>query len=366
MESEMLSAAVLRLQKKYALLDVPVADLATLGIFFLRSAQPAAYCELCQAKLDLGVSPSWPHFLEALAQLSKSVATPQVASAPPQTVELSPALIDALKEGAGADGVPELARSHGADILRPEHRTLREQRRLSIQERYRNERQELISQLDMLKVQGLEEDEERVILHLLHLFPADREIKNLLERLKDRRAEQILEQKIEEAAHLEQERLVEPLLNPEEFKQLEVIRGGMHRIWLKAHKADELGRDFAVALLMWDYPEASLDFLPDDTPSAQAPSTVQAHPTVETLWTRMEALLQARQFLHLLEAIDRAALQFTDHPEATFALLYYRAQALAGLGQRFPAIEIMESLVNHQPNYRSALTLLRLWKGGAT
>lgn len=326
-----------QLVRKYEILDLAIKDFEVVAAFFLRGGYYFLLAELCVKKLMAEAQIPWGHFGRALARGSLAL---------PLSVKKA-VVVGAAAQSASA----ELARSHALDESESDHSQLRRERRQNQQTYYRNQKKELIMQLEMFRSQELEQEEERIIEHLMHLFPMDEEILELEEQLRARKAVRLLEKKLQET-NSSQERPDVPLLEVDEKEQLDIIVDSMKRVWKKYHNKESLGHDFAIALLMWDYPDASLEFLNETNASERS------------TWTRFEALLMSRQFVNLLNEIEL----FGDrdkHPDHTFALLYLKALALWGLGHRIAAVEILEGIVTHRPQFRSALTLLHLWKGGS-
>lgn len=328
-----------QLLQKYGGANLSVAELETLGSLSLKSGQGPAYVQFSVQRLSHLQNISWPHFATALVQSCDSLPTE---------------VLDAVVAGAMAsDAIPQLSRSHEFDFAIADNAEKRAQRRQQHQKQYADRREELMAQVDMLRLQELEADEERVLKQLLRLCPMDSEIIRLYESLKERKAVQMLEDKLQhhQTPWDQSEKVA---LETEEKEALDVILNSMHLQWSNSGFDEDLGHDFAIALLMWEYPEAAMDFLPEHSASAQI------------RWTRMEVLLLSRHYVALLNAIDSAESSAAQAPDHTFALMYLKALALWGLGHRFAAVEIIEGIVNYRPDYRSAMTLLHLWKGGTS
>ncbi len=328
-----------QLLRKYEILDCSLIDMESLGAFFLRAGCSWMFCELCVKKLDMNGALPWGHFGQALFQ-----ATAQIP------VQVRKALVTG---SAQQKLMHDFARTHAFDHEEAEQLRFRNDRRQQQQNRYRNFKRELLNQLEMFRSQELEQEEERVVQLLMDMFPHDQEIDALNKDVHERKAVRLLEKKLQDHDGAPWERADQPLLEPAEREQLDIIVASMKRILKKNPKNAMLAHDFAIALLMWDYPEASLDFLSENDRSPRV------------LWTRFEALLHSRQFVNLLNEIDQCEMNGSGDPDATFALQYLKGLSLWGLGHRFAALEILENIVAHRPHYRSAMTLLRLWKGGA-
>ena len=81
-------------------------------------------------------------------------------------------------------------------------------------------------------------------------------------------------------------------------------------------------------------------------------------------WFYLELLLRCGRYLECLDEVNQIELKYSADPESTFAATYIRAQALWGLGQTGSAIELLRSIVDIRPSYRSAHSLLNEWAGG--
>lgn len=333
-ESTRASEAVQRLLRKYEILDLSIEDFRALAQFLLRGQFFGELCDLCIKKLDGGSVLPWAQFAQALSQLSPN---------------LPRELRSAIVAGAGNQKQShELARTHCLDSTHPELANLRAARKHEQQTKYRSQKQELLGQLEMFRSQELETEEEKVLEHLLHLFPLDRDLADFKAQLHERKAVRILEQKLQDKTALWDRTEIR---DADEISLLQQVEASMRRTWEQYHRDEELGRDFAIAFMMWDYPDAAVDFL-----SIRSNSNAIA-------WLRMEALYLARQYVTLLDQVETISIKRANDPDTTFAVSYIRAMALWGLGHRIAAIEIMENIVSLRPSYRSASGLLRLWKG---
>lgn len=79
-------------------------------------------------------------------------------------------------------------------------------------------------------------------------------------------------------------------------------------------------------------------------------------------WFKAELLVNCRRYVDALEWIQNLELRYQNDPETTFASVYLRAQCLRGLGKTAEAIELLGSVVNMRPHYRSSHSLLLAWQ----
>ncbi len=120
----------------------------------------------------------------------------------------------------------------------------------------------------------------------------------------------------------------------------------------RAKQKPNAAYDLALLLVFMEFYNEAIEVL------ELAPSS----PPVD--WIRLDLQLRARQYVAALDEANQLELAYAGDPASTFAVAYARARALWGLGQGGMAIDLMRSIVNVRPNYRSALSLLADWSGG--
>lgn len=325
--------------KKYESAPLTKSELDTLGLLSLKMGNAPSYIRFCLHRFNLDLEISWAHFIACLDQCNVHF-----------DAAANQALLKAILE---SDSLDEAARCHALDPILPQAQEHRVRRRESYQIEFEQRRSDLLRECSTNQTQGLDEEEERVLEKLRILCPNDPTIEKMHANFLERKWMRILEAKLQNNES-PWEKYDFIILDPEEKTQLDVILNSMHLHWAQNNFDEDLGHDFAIALLMWEYPEAALDFLSD------------LSPTPRIRWTRFEALLRARHFIALLSEIDKAEIQANNenNTEAILALIYLKALGLWGLGNRPAALEMMRTIVHHHPNYRSAMTLLRMWGGG--
>lgn len=328
------------LLKRFESEFISLSDLEALGLLAIRSGHYTEFVFLCAKKLDENAEVPWAHFVQALQLGMKSVPL---------------SLKKALYDGAQTQKLLEhLCRSHFLDDAHPDLPQIRRERRSQWTDKHHFQKKELLAQVEMLRTQELDQEEEKVLRKLQKSFPKDLAIQKLMEELHERKALLLLEEKVR-APESAWEKTEKPVITEEDREMLQAVISSMTK-HIKKHP--DLVKDFAVAMLTWEYPEGALEILENHKKGKRR--------TKSETWLQMESLLQARRFLALLTLINQTEQSPNLEPDDTFGLLYLKARALWGLGSRFSAIEILENLVNHRPSYRSALTLLRLWKEGGS
>jgi hypothetical protein len=81
-------------------------------------------------------------------------------------------------------------------------------------------------------------------------------------------------------------------------------------------------------------------------------------------WLQVELCLETRRFIDALEVIGFLEHKYAGDPEANFALTLAKAKAFWGVGKSGNAIDLLTSIQNVRPNYRSVSSLLHQWRGG--
>jgi len=75
-------------------------------------------------------------------------------------------------------------------------------------------------------------------------------------------------------------------------------------------------------------------------------------------WLRLELMLLSEDLFSALEESERLEKLTEVDAEARFAIAYAKAKAYKRLGQKNKATELLQSILQVRPTYRSASTLL--------
>lgn len=317
-----------------------LAEWQSVSLFFIHSGQQTGLIELL--KLEIAKNPlfPWAHFTEAL-----HLSIPN----PPE--EFIQAIIAGAKE---KDCLEILSRVKHFDTLDPALKRKRAERKKRIEDRYEEQKRDWLGQLETIRSQGLDAEEEQMLQKLLKTYPRDSSVIDLMEVFQAKKALRFLEEKSQRRKSEEKDEV--PLRMEEDLLEAaEQMHAGMLEAWKQQDEAVWLARDFALASLWSELLEQGLEFVPPDKLD-RSPAGDSA------VWIRCEILLQARRFLDLLDELNIWEARAADSPDQVVGVLYFRAQALHGMGQKILAIELMETIVTNHPSYRSASTLLNTWK----
>lgn len=205
------------------------------------------------------------------------------------------------------------------------------------------EKNKLLDQLNYVRSQRLYDQEKKILSRLFKMFPDDESIRTLYREHTERYAEEILLRKVRP----QKRNLFREKPDPEYD---EVSKAFADSLIMQSLDHPQMAYELAVSALVHELYEAGLVILEkcrDSRPKA---------------WLRLELLLGARHHLELLQSLPQVESRYANDPETFFATAYYRAQALWGLGQNHTAIEVLESLLDSRPSYRSGLSLLSQWR----
>lgn len=297
--------------------------------FYLQSGFYASLAQLLVKNLRNNSFFPWPYFTEALLR-----------SYPATEPDLKASIIAGAKD---ENSVSELARSHSLDHFEPSFAEVREERQRSIRSQWIQRRTDLFHELELLRTQGLFEQEEALLQRLLQMYPDDSEVQELLTLLKKRRALELFARR---SAYKPKARPIDKLEPIEQDILIAIERSQNEAL----ADTPELAADFSISHWMWDNPEAALRIIEESGSS----------PALD--WLYLELLLKSRHYVDILETLPGLELQYSMDPDTTWAAIYYRAQAMWGLQYKLQAIEMLESLVALQPDFRSAAILLEEWK----
>lgn len=258
--------------------------------------------------------------------------------------------LTAILEGAQEqNAIEDLTRSHALDRLHTDLEVFRGQvlrgKRLAFDER----RQALRDKLSFMKANRLFEEEAKVLAEALEQFPDDREFRQARDSFDIRWAREIVQNSTTVVDPTQDLEWKAARLEPEQMSAKNFI---VTRAKELSEKDPKLAYDLAVTLHFMDFNTEAIEVL----------RNAQGSPSAD--WLRLELMLQARQFVTVLDEANLLESRYAGDPETTFAVIYARARALRGLGQNTMATDLLRSLVRIRPNYKSAHSLLMDWTGG--
>jgi tetratricopeptide (TPR) repeat protein len=209
--------------------------------------------------------------------------------------------------------------------------------------------EQLRDRLAFYQNQRMVEEERKFLNYLLKVYPHSKEFVAAQKSFDERWARHVIAEAASnqfDEPKTEQKALA---LNAEQWPLAKVLLEGILEL---IAENPERATDFAILLWFLElYPQALIVL-------------DKGNNTEDQRWFRIELLLVLRRFVDALQEVQELENEFGANPETPFAATYLRAQALQGLGQVAQALELMRSLVNVRPDYRSARSYLAKWTEG--
>jgi tetratricopeptide (TPR) repeat protein len=257
------------------------------------------------------------------------------------------ALLKGLSKQKAADELLASTGWDGYDPRLPQKRHAILNEKIALQRQFK---QDLLDKFDFLRTQRMVEQARRVLRQLIQLYPEDVALKGLKNRFDEDWAREVLASHAADRSH---ERLERTLTAPSssDAEMLKCFSAFAERASME-NRAD--APDLAlIFLLMEDYNRA-LEII------------AWAAPSLSVDWLKAELLLLARRFIEALEHLNQLEIKYSHDPESTFAISYLRARCLYALGQQATALDMLRSIVQIRPHYRSAHALILNWTEGVT
>lgn len=220
-----------------------------------------------------------------------------------------------------------------------------DQIRQDAKEHYRQQ----LAKLDYLRLNRMIDEEQALLDQMLFAHPDDAELLRQKENLQSRWAEAVITRRAGLPPFEAGYEKTELQLTALELKALSTIADGLLAAAKKyaEDKNSQMPYMIAVALYMLELYNPAIEALQS------------AERNVATDWLIVECLLKSRRFVETLDAVITIEGTYKDDPETTFGATYARALALEGLGQKAAAAELVQSILNVRPSYRSVQALQR-------
>lgn len=226
---------------------------------------------------------------------------------------------------------------------------------LEIRERITKKRHEefserkgvLLDKLSFYRAQRMIHEEEKLLKIMRRMFPADQQIRNEFENFKEVQAHEIISRNQEKGRETKTDYGVLPTpLTKDEKKFVLNLKGFILDI---VKKEKHTAYNFAILFRFIGEPRLGLEILRYVPVSASAD------------WLIIDLLIEDGQYIQCLDKVHEVELKYSMDPETTFAATYARARALNHLGQSGKAIDLLKSIIEVRPDYRSAHSLLTEW-----
>ncbi len=224
----------------------------------------------------------------------------------------------------------------------------------------RHHYQQQLSKLEYLKIHRMIDEERSLLEQLMFAYPDETGLRKQYDDLQSRWADAVIARRSGTNKPEQALERIDLNLTALELKTLSAVCDG----WLAA------ARDFAAKsqINMVYFLAVGLYMLELYNPAIEALRQIEKDPNWQHAadWLTLECLLKSRRFAEALDAVTTIEKQYADDPETSFGATYARALALEGLGQKAAAAELVQSIVQVRPSYRSAQALLRRLMGRST
>lgn len=212
-------------------------------------------------------------------------------------------------------------------------------------EEFGQKKNQMYERLSFYRSQRMFVEEEKLLKIMARMFPNDSAVFEEMNRFQEANAHEIIAQSTRKDR---QDSLIPELqkLSTAESIFLKNLKNfAMERVHVKKASA----YNFAVMFRMMGQPKVALEIV-------ELGSEDQA-----LAWLEIDLLLEAKMDVQCLDKIHNIELRFCEDPETTFAATYARAKALNNLGESAKAIDLLRSILDVRPDYRSANSLLTEW-----
>lgn len=210
----------------------------------------------------------------------------------------------------------------------------------------------LIDQLNQNRLYQLVDQEEQTLQQLVKSYPRDIEVQLLYQAHLEKKADDILlKVKNQAFAKVRKQKHDISEYTPEGQEALTQISQHLQSLSDQlTESAPEQIYNLAIVAMHFELYDLGLSII------EKAPKTFSSE------WLKAEILFESGRHLDLLKHIEEIETRLATTPEATYGATYLKAQAYYGLGQKDIAIQLLESLSQAVPSYRSTEALLHEWK----
>ncbi|MGE0762002.1 MAG: hypothetical protein AB7N80_01865 [Bdellovibrionales bacterium] len=254
-------------------------------------------------------------------------------------------VVEALVKGARTqEQIADLTCTRVWDKFIPNIQELRREVNTQREEQRRNQRQTLLDKVAFFRNERMTDEEQRLLDLMQKMYPDDEQIKKLQLEFGERWARHVINRHVTREEDIFEQNTL--MTRPQDAALLDPA----FREWRKIaiHRPDMI-YEFAVALLMMNMDVMALEMLN------------QGNLDFAGDWLKAELLLRSHRHVECLDHLVHLEARYGSDPETAFAVTYTRAQALWGLKQHGRAIELLQTLANVRPTYRSAASMLKDW-----
>ncbi len=237
----------------------------------------------------------------------------------------------------------EASRTKIADKYFPKLKIVRRKLKEFYKRKYEKKREELLHKFDLFRSQQLIEPAKEVLKRLEKTFPRDIELKRISYSFSQLDAEAVFEKyKTKKKGTFSK---------PKNDPDVEMARQALEKnLITDLEKYSNEYQDLVILCLFIESYECALNILK------------KSQTDFKNVWLYVEILIKNKRYLEVLHILPIIEKQLSDDPETFSSSTYCRAICFWNLGEKSSALEVLESLINSRPNYRSAEVLYQEWQ----
>lgn len=203
-------------------------------------------------------------------------------------------------------------------------------------------RRELVHKFELFSSQNLVEPAKVAIRKLEKVFPRDPEVAKITLKFKEKHAEDVFDKHKFKRSRLDLKSKPDPEVNN--------AREGL-ALYIKQEIASFSGfeADLVIMCITMELNQLALELFHNT-------ALIEKY-----IWLYLEVLLLNGRNLEVLNLLPVIEKNYSHLPDTFLACTFLRSLALWNLGERNTAIEVLQSVVDIKPNYRSSDILLAEW-----
>lgn len=203
-------------------------------------------------------------------------------------------------------------------------------------------RRDLVNKFELFNSQGLIEPAKNTIRKLERVYPDDLEIIRITHKFKERDAQILFDKYKDRKSRLNVKPRLEPDVNL-------AVQGLSNYIRQELKNMAGFERDLVILCLFLEMEELALELFYNQDVIEQ------------NIWLYMEVLLLNRRNLEVLSLLPSIEKAYAHQPDTFLACTFLRSQAMWNLGEKHSAIEVLQTIVEIKPQYRSSDVILAEW-----
>ncbi|MCB0415176.1 MAG: hypothetical protein KDD50_12635 [Bdellovibrionales bacterium] len=255
-------------------------------------------------------------------------------------------LKESIRKGVfNQNGEQRAAKSTYSSLVNEELGYVRQSIRQKLHEDFQKTKTLLFQKLDFYKNEELYRDEKRLLAEIEFLYPKEHKLKQLKEDFNQRWARELISSKA--LPQINDPKPLPPSKEEQEFCDY-LLQTSKEICSQNPH----FSYDFAILFYFMEEHQSALEIIR------------MGKKDFSSDWFETEILFQLRRYVDCLSYLESLEKKYKDNPETIFATSYFKAQCYWELKQPGLAVQVMKSLLQIKPEYRSADSFMAKWTQG--